>query len=150
MQDNSTPPYKYKGSRPIRVSNRLNTNLFIFFTFSFPISICCSSLVSMAFEDALAGLPSLGQPYARLPRRGPSRASVRWIFVGLPGETGLTGLLNRPDRISRRCCKERRCMLHVRVRSCVGPELASTLSSRDDMLPNLFSVKVTQIKVINV
>ena len=45
----------------------------------------------MALEDALAGLPSLGQPQVRLPRRGLSQASVRWIFVGLPGETGLTG-----------------------------------------------------------
>ena len=40
----------------------------------------------MAFEDALAGLPSLGQPYTRLPRRGPSRA------------TGLTGPSDRSDR----------------------------------------------------
>ena len=80
------PPYKYKGPRPIRVSNRSNTNLFIFCTFSFPISICCSSLVSMAFEDALAGLPSLGQPYAHLPRWGPSRASVRRNVVVLHGD----------------------------------------------------------------
>ena len=120
------PPYKYKGPRPIRVSNRSNTNLFIFFTFYFPISICYSSLVSMAFEDALAGLPSLGQPKVRLPWQGPSRASVHWIFVGLPDKTGLTGLLNQSDRISRRRCKERRCVLHIRVRSCVGPESAST------------------------
>ena len=40
----------------------------------------------MVFEDALAGLPSLGQPYARLPRRGPSRASVRRIIVVLHGD----------------------------------------------------------------
>jgi len=52
----------------------------------------------MAFEDALAGLPSLEQPKVRLPWQGPSRASVRWIFVGLHDKTGLTGLLNRSDR----------------------------------------------------
>ena len=40
----------------------------------------------MAFEDALPGLPSLGQPYTRLPRRGPSRASVRWIVAVLHGD----------------------------------------------------------------
>ena len=39
----------------------------------------------MAFEDALTGLPSLRQPYVRLPRWGPSRA------------TGLTGLSDRSD-----------------------------------------------------
>ena len=40
----------------------------------------------MAFEDALAGLPSLGQPYTRLPRRGPSRASVRRIVAVVHGD----------------------------------------------------------------
>ena len=40
----------------------------------------------MAFEDALAGLPSLGQPYTRLPRRGPSRASVSRIVAVLHGD----------------------------------------------------------------
>ena len=40
----------------------------------------------MAFEDALAGVPSLGQPYARLPRRGPSRVSVRRIVIVLHGD----------------------------------------------------------------
>ena len=44
------------------------------------------ALVSMAFEDALAGLPSLGQPYTRLPRRGLFRASVRRIVVVLHGD----------------------------------------------------------------
>ena len=33
---------------------------------------------------------------------------------------------NWSDRISRRCCKERHCVLHIRVRSCVGPKSAST------------------------
>jgi len=63
---------------------------FIVFTFistlAFPISTCCSSSVSMAFEDALAGLPSLGQPYACLPRRSPSRVSIRRIVVVLHGD----------------------------------------------------------------
>ena len=40
----------------------------------------------MAFEDALTGLPSLGQLYARLPRRGPSWVSVRRIVVVLHGD----------------------------------------------------------------
>ena len=40
----------------------------------------------MAFEDTLAALPSLGQPYARLPRRGPSRVSVRRIVAVLHGD----------------------------------------------------------------
>ena len=40
----------------------------------------------MAFEDTLAGLPILGQPYARLPRRGPSRVSVRRIVIVLHGD----------------------------------------------------------------
>jgi len=34
---------------------------------------------------------------------------------------------NRSDQISRRRCKERRCVLHFQVRSCVGPESASTI-----------------------
>ena len=40
----------------------------------------------MVFEDGLAGLPSLGQPYARLPRWGPSRVSVRRIIAVLHGD----------------------------------------------------------------
>ena len=47
----------------------------------------------MAFEDALAGLLSLGQPYARLPRWGPSRVSVCRIVVVLHGD--------RSDRSNR-------------------------------------------------
>ena len=88
------PPYKYKGSRPIEgttQSNLSKTHLLSFYLYlTFPTSTCCSSLVSMAFEDALAGLPSLGQPYTRLPRRGPSRVSVRRIVAVLHG--------NRSDR----------------------------------------------------
>ena len=98
MRGKSSPPYKYKGSRPIKErtqSNQSNTFIFIVFTFlprypTFPTTTCYSSLVSMAFEDALTGLPSLGQPYARLPRRGPSRASVRRIVAVVHG--------NRSDR----------------------------------------------------
>ena len=40
----------------------------------------------MVFEDILTGLPSLEQPYARLPRRGPSRVSVRRIVAVLHGD----------------------------------------------------------------
>ena len=64
---------------------------------TFPTSTCCSSLVSMAFEDALAGLPSLGQPYTRSPRRGPSRASVLGSSPFCTA-TGLTGPSDRSDR----------------------------------------------------
>ena len=69
-------------------TNQIHLSL-SFFTFlprypTFPTSTCCSSLVSMVFEDALAGLPSLGQTKVRLPRRGPSWVGVRWILVGLP------------------------------------------------------------------
>jgi len=64
----------------------LSLSFLPFFLPTFPTSTCCFSLVSMAFEDALAGLPSLGQPYARLPRRGPSRVSVRRIVTVLHGD----------------------------------------------------------------
>jgi hypothetical protein len=43
---------------------------------TFPTLQYCSSLVSMTFEDVLAGLVSLGQPKVCLPRRGTSRAGV--------------------------------------------------------------------------
>ena len=83
-------PINIKGHGRLKgQSNRTNQIhlSFIVFTFSlyltFPTSTCCSSLISMAFEDALAGLPSLGQPYTCLPRRGPSRASVRRIVAAL-------------------------------------------------------------------
>ena len=83
-------PIIYKGSRPIEdttQSNLSKTHLLSLYLYpTFPTSTCCSSLVSMAFEDALAGLPSLGQPYTRLPRRGPSRASVRRIVAVLHGD----------------------------------------------------------------
>ena len=80
----------------------------------------------MAFENALAGLPSLGQPKVRLPRWGPSRVGVRWILVGLLDETGLTGPPYRSDRLVQRRCKVCRCMLHVKVLSCVGPKFVPT------------------------
>ena len=92
LRDKSTPPYKYKGSRPIEIqlnrTNQIHLSLSFlpFFLPTFPMSTCYSSLVSMEFEDTLAGLPSLGQPYARLPRRGPSRVSVRRIVVVLHGD----------------------------------------------------------------
>src|SRR6185503_2080528 len=86
----SSPPYKYKGSRPIEGRTQSNLSktylLFLYLYPTFPTSTCCSSLVSMAFEDALAALPSLGQPYTRLPRRGLSRASVRRIVAVLHGD----------------------------------------------------------------
>ena len=113
MRGKSSPPYKYKGSRPIEErtqSNQSNTFILIVFTFlsrypTFPTSTCCSSLVSMAFEDALAGLPSLGQPYTRLPRRGPSRASVRRIVAVLHGDRSDRStqevLQGAPPRVAR-------------------------------------------------
>ena len=67
------------GIQPYRI---YQINLFfIVFTFSltlsFPTSTCYSSLISMAFEDALAGMPSLGQTKVRLPRQvPPGRAFV--------------------------------------------------------------------------
>src|SRR6185503_13153306 len=64
----------------------LSLSLPFSFSLIFPTSTCYSSLVSMAFEDVLASLPSLGQPYARLPRRGPSRASVRRIVAVVHGD----------------------------------------------------------------
>ena len=85
-------PINIKGHGRLRTQpNRIyQKHIFYLFSFSlyptFPTSTCCSSLVSMVFEDALAGLPSLGQPYTCLPRRGPSRASVRRIVVVLPGD----------------------------------------------------------------
>ena len=93
------PPHliNMKGYGRLRVSNRSNTNLFIFFTFSFPISICCSSLVSMAFEDALTGWRAYGNP-TRACHDGipPGRA-----FVGSSPfctAIGLTGPSDRSDR----------------------------------------------------
>ena len=101
MRGKSSPPYKYKGSRPIEgttQSNLSKTHLLSFYLYPiFPTSTCCSSLVSMAFEDALAGLPSLGQTYARLPRRVPPGRA----FVGsspLCTATGLTGPSDQSDR----------------------------------------------------
>jgi len=46
---------------------------------------------------------------------------------------------NRSNWISQRRCKERRCVLHVRVRSCVGPELASI----EGMLPEVIKEALT-------
>jgi len=97
---------------------------FIIFTFlsrwpTFPTSTYYFSLISMVFEDALADLPSLGQQKMRLPRRGPSRAGVRWILVGLPRR-------DRSDRLVLRRCKVRRRSPHVRVRLYIGTKSAPT------------------------
>ena len=67
LQDKSIPPYKYKGSRPIKNhpidQNTIQLLLFIFFIFfqtlAFPTLICCSSFVSAMFEDVLGGMPIL-------------------------------------------------------------------------------------------
>jgi hypothetical protein len=60
----TTPPYKYEGLQPIEGIKHI-LSFYLFFILIF--SPCCSSYVSMAFEDALAGLPNLGQPKVRLP-----------------------------------------------------------------------------------
>ena len=72
MRDKSTPPYKYKGSRPIEdiQSIKINTNSIfypLYQTLAFPPSICCSSFISATSEGILDGLPILEQPYVRLP-----------------------------------------------------------------------------------
>jgi hypothetical protein len=104
-------------------SNLLNLS-FIVFTFSFSLPyfsnpMCCSSTTSAAWEGVLAGLPSLGQTKVRLPRRGPSRVSVRWSLAGEPGDPGLTAPPMWSDRPTWRRCKE---LLNV----LVGSEKAST------------------------
>ena len=85
-------PINLKGHGRLRIqpnrTNQIHLSLSFlpFFLPTFPTSTCYSSHVSMAFEDALAGLPSLGQPYARLPRQGPSRASVCRIVAVVHGD----------------------------------------------------------------
>ena len=127
MRGKTSPPYKYKRPWPIEgiQSIKHKTNLLLLSslpfiqTLTFPTSTCCTSFVSMAFEDTLAGLPSVEQPNVRLPQRGPSRAGVRWILVGLPRR-------DRSDWLVSRRCKEHRCALHVQVLSCASPEWAPT------------------------
>jgi hypothetical protein len=64
---------------------QLHFYLFTFLSLYFSDLMFCSSTTSVAWENVLAGLPSLGQPKVRLSRRGPSRAggrslvSRRWI-----------------------------------------------------------------------
>ena len=128
MLDKSIPPYKYKGSRPIERSSPIESIKYIYlslslpviFTLAFPTSAYCSSLVSMAFEDALAALPSLGQPKVRLHRWDPSRAGIRWILAAQPRR-------DRSDRLVPRHYKVRRYSPHVRVHSCVGPKSVPTV-----------------------
>jgi hypothetical protein len=81
--------------------------------------MCYFSTTSMAWEDVLAGLSSLGQTKVRLPRRGPSRTSVRWSLTGEPGDLVLTAPPMRSDCLTWRRCKE---LLHV----LVGSRKAST------------------------
>ena len=126
MRDKSTPPYKYKRSRPIRVSNRSNQYNFYFFNFLFalaffPSTICCSSFVSTSIEGVLGGLPTLEQPCVRLPRRVlPGRRSLV-SPPACPATTGLTGL-----SIDAASCHR---SLRFQAFSCVGPSSASTTSS---------------------
>ena len=123
-------PINIKGYGRLRRIQSNISNTFILFTFFFALifsnPMCCSSVVSMAWGGALAGLSRLGQSNVHLPWRGPSRVSVHWTFVGLPDETGLTDLRNRSDRISWRRCKEpsTRCTWRTRVmaRFCVNSE----------------------------
>ena len=75
LLDKSIPPYKYKGSRPIKnhpidqntIQLLLLSSLPFLQTLAFPTLICYSSFVSAMFECVLSGLPILEQPYVRLP-----------------------------------------------------------------------------------
>ena len=72
LRDKSTPPYKYKGSRPIRKKTiEQNQYKLYFLSFSpnpsFSNPICCSSLISVTFEGVLGGLPTLEHSYVCLP-----------------------------------------------------------------------------------
>ena len=124
MRDKSTPPYKYKGSRPIRYPiDQINTTFIFLLSFCpsfFPSTICCSSFVSTSIEGVLGGLPTLEQPYVCLPR---------WVLPGrrslvsppaCPTTTGLTGL-------SISAASSRR-SLRIHAFSCVGSSSAPTLS----------------------
>ena len=81
MLGKTFPPYKYKGSRRLRVSNQSNIQLLSFLSFLlaliFQSTIWCSSVVSTSIEGVLGGLPILEQSCVRLPR---------WV---LPGQCSL-------------------------------------------------------------
>jgi len=106
--------------------------------------MCCSSVVSMAWGGALAGLSRLGQSNVRLPWRGPSRVSVHWTFVGLPGKTGLTCLRNRSDRISWRRCKEpsTRCTWRARVAACFSINSSPCVQCYPCLIPDGWMKKI--------
>ena len=112
MRGKSSPPYKYKGSWPIEgttQSNLSNTSTFyrllsLYLYPTFPTSTCYSSLVSMAFEDALAGLPSLGKTLRALAPTGSLPGERSSDFAVLHRRTGLTGYHDRSDRSEHRHC----------------------------------------------
>jgi hypothetical protein len=113
LRGKNSPPYKYKGPRPIEGDITIESIKFIFYRiylfFLVPLLfqplLCCSSFISAMSEDVLAGLPSLGQPCVRRPDGIlPGRHSLvsRWIFPATPvlpvTRTGLTVLQGSPLR----------------------------------------------------
>jgi len=72
----TSPFYKYKEQQAIEdirsIKNTINLSFYHFYLLplqilTFLILICCSSLVTMAFLDALGGMPILEQFKVRLP-----------------------------------------------------------------------------------
>ena len=101
MRDKFTPPYKYKGSRPIEgISNRINQNIALLFvsqTLAFFNPRLLSSFVSTAFEDVLSGLPTSEQPTFTSSDEVPPELVVLGLRE-LPACTGQTGRRNWSDR----------------------------------------------------
>jgi len=122
LRDKSTPPYKYKGSRPIRYPiDQINTTfifLLSFFPSFFTSTICCSSFVSTSIEGVLGGLPTLEQPCVRLPRRVLPGRRLLVSPPACPVTTGLTSL-----SIGATLCRR---SLRVQAFSCVSPSSAPT------------------------
>jgi hypothetical protein len=110
------PSYKYKGPRPIEGIQSIKYNTIYLFNSQTLISsnliTCCSSFVSTVTKGVLGGcLPTLEQAKVRLPRRGPSRTSVCWIFIGIPTKSevlvskiGSSGFRRGAERSPSACC----------------------------------------------
>jgi hypothetical protein len=78
-----------RATNPIETNHNFHTLILSTSTLVLPLStpnyvltlICCSSFIPTVIEGILASLPMLEHTKALLPRWGPSRAGVHWIFV---------------------------------------------------------------------
>jgi len=120
----SSLPINIKGYDRLRVPNRIYQTLLYFYLFFQHYVMFVSRLHSVRGRPSWPAEPRATQGALALMGSLPGERSLD--LRRAPRRNRSDRPPNQSDRISRRRCKEHRCVLHIQVRSCVGPESTST------------------------